>query len=93
MHCCGPVLTAVSVAPGADPQCCCQDTHKLPCACCHDHKVASAAKDVKPTAADFKPPVPEMVFAPPVLRLVWQLAQLPIPAGVPAARLVAHAAP
>ena len=93
MHYCGPALTAVSVAQGADPHCCCQDTHKPPCGCCHDKKIVSAAKDVKLSAAHFKLQAPDLVPAPAVLRLVWQLAQAAYPADEPAANLLLHAAP
>ncbi|WP_084443615.1 HYC_CC_PP family protein [Hymenobacter roseosalivarius] len=93
MHFCGQALTDVSVAHGVDTSCCCQDTGKHACDCCHDQKVVSTTKDVKLAAGQFKVPAPDLVPAPPVLRVVWQLAQPFYPADEPVARLTAHAAP
>lgn len=94
MHFCGQVITAVSVAQDGDTHCCCRDTGKPASGCCHNQKVTSTVKDVKLTAAQLKLTAPDMVLAAPVLRLVWRLTQLTYPAAdVPAAHLVAHAAP
>ncbi|MBO0360485.1 hypothetical protein J0X19_21160 [Hymenobacter sp. BT186] len=93
MHFCGQALTAVTVTTDSDKNCCCQNTGKPDCGCCHDKKVSSALKDIKLSADHFKLPVPDAVPAPAVLRLVWQLAQVAYPADEPAAQLLAHAAP
>lgn len=93
MHYCGQALTAVTVAQDADTHCCCQDTRKPPCGCCHDKTVASATKDVKLTAAQFKLQAPVVAPAPAVLQAVWRLTQPTYPADAPAVRPEAHAAP
>jgi hypothetical protein len=93
MHFCGQALTAVSVAQDGDTHCCCLDTGKPASGCCHDKKVTSAAKDVRLTAAHFQLQAPELAPAPPVLRLVWHLAQLSFAADEPVTGLVAHTAP
>ena len=80
------------MAPDAN-NCCCQDTHKPPCGCCHDRKVASATKDIKLTAAHFQLQVPDLVPAPAVLQLVWQLSQAAYAPEEPAVNLLLHAAP
>ena len=93
MHFCGQELTAVSVKQDGDTNCCCQDTHKPPCGCCHDQKVSSALKDIKLSTAHFKQQAPGLVPAPAVLRLVWQLSQVACRADEPVANLRLHAAP
>jgi hypothetical protein len=93
MHFCGQELTAVSVKQDGDTNCCCQDTGKPAGPCCHDKKVSSALKDIKLSAAHFKLQTPDLVPAPPVLQLVWQLSQVAYSADEPAARLLVHAAP
>jgi hypothetical protein len=93
MHFCGQALTAITVTPDANKHCCCQNTGKPDCGCCHDQKVVSAAKDLKLTATHFLLQAPDVAPAPAVLQLVWQLALLAYPANEPASKLVAHAAP
>ena len=93
MHFCGQELTAVSVAQDGDTNCCCRDTGKPPGRCCHDQKVSSALKDIKLSVAQFKLQATDLVSAPAVLQLVWQLSQVAYPAEEPAVNLQLHAAP
>ena len=93
MHFCGETLTAVTVAADADKHCCCQNTDTPVCGCCHDQKVAGAAKDLKLTATHFLLQAPDVVPAPAVLQLVWQRSQRAFPIDEPASSLRAHAAP
>ena len=93
MHFCGQELTAVSVAQDSDTHCCCKDTGKPAGRCCHDQKVNSALKDIKLPTAYFKVQALDVVPAPVVLRLVWQLAQASYPTDEPVASLLLHAAP
>jgi hypothetical protein len=93
MHFCGQALTAVTVAPDADKNCCCQDTGAPDCGCCHDQEVVSAAKDLKLTTTHFLLQAPAVAPEAALLPLVWQLAQVGYPANEPASRLVANAAP
>ncbi|GAC1372987.1 MAG: hypothetical protein NVS3B25_15600 [Hymenobacter sp.] len=93
MHFCGQELTAVSVVRDGATNCCCRDTSKPAGRCCHNKKVSSALKDVKLSAPHSKRLVPDLVPAPPVLRLVWQLSQAAHPTNEPVTSLLLHAAP
>jgi hypothetical protein len=93
MHFCGQELTAVSVKQDGDTNCCCKDTGKPAGRCCHDKKVSSALKDIKLSAAHFQLQTPDLMPAPAVLRLVWQLSQVIYPTDEPVTNLQLHAAP